>query len=177
MKTKYFFLYLGIGVAFLGASLWVLLSGGKNARAIRAKYKLGGALLTTWALLSAATCGPRIGGEHPEVLCYDMPCPVNEVSITGSPEGDNKYAASDVMIVGIDYPRCVRYDWQITDPERKTVLQKGSVEHSADDYGTFKFEIKLTTGNYKGDALLIVNGLYPEGETPEEIAVRGFTIR
>ena len=50
MRIKYFFIYIGIGIAFAAVSLWVILSGGNNAKAIRAKYKLGGALLTTWAL-------------------------------------------------------------------------------------------------------------------------------
>ena len=176
MRTKYFLIYLGIGIAFLAASLWVLLSGGKNAKAIRTKYKLGGALLTTWALLSAATCGPRIG-EHPEVLCYEMPCPTNEVSISDKADGDNTLSSGDIMIVEVNYPRCIRYDWQITDPDRKTVLQKGSIQHSENDYSAFTFEIKLQPGKHKGDALLVVNGLYPEEESPMEVAAVHFNVK
>lgn len=177
MRIKYLFIYIGIGAAFLAASLWVFLSGGKNARAIRAKYKLGGALLTTWALLSAATCGPRIGGGHPEVLCYDMPCPVNEVSIADKKDGDNNFSAGDVLSVEINYPRCDSYQWQITDAERKTVLQEGSIQYTGEDYGTFQFEITLKTGTFKGPALLVISGTYPEAEAPEAITALGFTLQ
>ena len=37
---------IGLGIAFVGASLWVMLSGGRSAKAIRAKFRLGGAILT-----------------------------------------------------------------------------------------------------------------------------------
>lgn len=177
MRTKYLIIYIGIGAAFLAASLWVLLSGGKNAKAIRAKYKLGGALLAAWALLSAATCGPRIGGGHPEVLCYDMPCPVNEISISDKKDGDNNFAAGDILSVEIHYPRCDSYSWQITDAERKTVLQEGLLEKPEEEYGTVSFEITLKTGTYKGPALLIVSGKYPEAENSEEITALGFTLQ
>ena len=37
-------LLIGLGIAFIGVSLWVTMSRGRNARAIRAKYRLGGAI-------------------------------------------------------------------------------------------------------------------------------------
>lgn len=152
MKAKYFLIYIGIGVAFLAASLWVLLSGGKNAKAIRAKYKLGGALLTTWALLSAATCGPRIGGGHPEVLCYDVAMSVNEVSVSDTKDGDCEYADGDVMAVEIVNPVSPKYTWEITDPEAKTLIQKGEILRPEDQEGPFRFEITVRPGGFKGDA-------------------------
>ena len=167
MRTKYLFIYIGIGVAFLAASLWVLLSGGKSARAIRTKYKLGGALLTTWALLSAATCGPRVGGGHPEVLCYEVMMPVNEVSVSDTKDGDCEYAAGDVMAVTIDNPFCPKYTWEITDPEAKTVIQKGEVKMPEDQGGSLNFDIKISPGSYKGDARFSVSGIFVDGEGTE----------
>ena len=54
MKIKFLAIYIVVGAAFLIASLWVTLSGGKSAKAIRCKYKLGGIVLTAWAMLSVA---------------------------------------------------------------------------------------------------------------------------
>ena len=38
MRIKFIAIYLLAGAAFLGVSLWVFLSKGKNASAVRAKY-------------------------------------------------------------------------------------------------------------------------------------------
>ena len=168
MKTKYFLIYIGIGVAFLAASLWVLLSGGKNAKAIRAKYKLGGALLTTWALLSAASCGLRIGGGDPQVLCYDVAMMVNEVSVSDTKDGDCVYADGDVMAVEIDNPVNPKYTWEITDPEAKTLIQKGEIKLPEDLQGPFRFDITIHPGTYKGAARFSVSAVYFNSEGQEE---------
>ena len=55
MKTKYFLIYVFVGIAFLAVSAWVYFSRGNNAKAIRAKYKLGGILLMCMAMLSVAS--------------------------------------------------------------------------------------------------------------------------
>ena len=86
MKFKAFFIYIAVGAAFLAASLWVILSGGKNAKAVRTKYKLGGILLTTWAMLSAGTCNgpiPTVSCYDPiePPMCYDVAMPVNSVNL------------------------------------------------------------------------------------------------
>ena len=67
MKAKYLIIYIVVGAAFLGVSLWVLLSNGKSAKAIRYKYKLGGIMLTAWSMLTFASCE----GPGPFVTCYD----------------------------------------------------------------------------------------------------------
>ncbi|MBO7307182.1 MAG: hypothetical protein J6U59_04055, partial [Alistipes sp.] len=65
---------IGLGIAFIGASLWVMLSGGRSAKAIRAKFRLGGAILTLVSLTSLASC--ENGGFM--VSCYDpAPPPTN----------------------------------------------------------------------------------------------------
>ena len=66
-------LLVAFGVAFVGVSLWLILSGGRSRRATRLKYRLGGAILSLVALTSTA-CG---SGEHPMVSCY-VPAPPPE---------------------------------------------------------------------------------------------------
>ena len=156
MRTKYFLIYIGIGIAFAAVSLWVILSGSENAKAIRAKYKLGGALLTTWALLSASTCSPRIGTP----LCYDMPAPNNRVYISEKAASDGKYSDGEVMVVEITAASCEKYDWKIMDQERKKVIQKGTFSAPAEQTFNLSFEVTLRPGGYKGPALFILDGYY-----------------
>lgn len=59
---------IGIGAAFGAVSLWVWLTRGKNAKAVKAKFRLGGALLTLTSALSLGSCGGR-----PVITCYDTP--------------------------------------------------------------------------------------------------------
>ena len=64
-----------LGIAFVVVSLWVALSGDRSARAVRAKFRIGGAMLTLTAMLSFTACDYGIGG----VSCYDpAPPPMNE---------------------------------------------------------------------------------------------------
>ena len=78
MKIKFLAIYIAAGVVFLAASLWVFLSKGKNARAIRTKYKMGGLMVTAATMLAACACqcSPVINcyepAQPPEVMCYDV---------------------------------------------------------------------------------------------------------
>lgn len=66
-----------LGIAFAAASLWVMLSGERSARAVRTKFRIGGAMLTLASMISLASCGAP-GGEY-GVSCYDpAPPPENE---------------------------------------------------------------------------------------------------
>ena len=58
------------GAAFLAVSLWVWLSKGKNAKAVKTKFRLGGVLLTLISTISIGSCG-----GSPVVTCYDTPIP------------------------------------------------------------------------------------------------------
>ena len=66
-------LIIGLGTAFLAVSLWVWLSNGKSARAVKAKFRLGGALLTLTGMMTVGSCNLTR-------TCYD-PDPVNMVYI------------------------------------------------------------------------------------------------
>ena len=58
------------GAAFLAVSLWVWLSKGKSAKALKTKFRLGGVLLTLISTISIGSCG-----GSPVVTCYDTPNP------------------------------------------------------------------------------------------------------
>ena len=70
---KKILLIIGLGTAFLAVSLWVLLSNGKCARAVKAKFRLGGALLTLTGMVTVGSC-------NVVTSCYD-PAPSNLVYI------------------------------------------------------------------------------------------------
>lgn len=98
MKIKFLAIYIAAGVVFLAASLWVFLSKGKNARAIRTKYKMGGLMLTAATMLaaSACQCSPVINcyepAQPPEVMCYDV---VMEPESTSAEGNEGTDAPSD----------------------------------------------------------------------------------
>jgi hypothetical protein len=64
-------LIIGLGTAFLAVSLWVWISNGKSARAVKAKFRIGGALLTLTGMMTVGSCNTL-------TTCYD-PAPVNAV--------------------------------------------------------------------------------------------------
>lgn len=98
MKTKYILIYAGLGIAFLAVSLWVLLSGGRSAKAVRAKYRLGGAMLTVWTMLSASMCQ---NGPGPFITCYDRAMP-DPVTCTVQGKEGMDVTNGDVILAGVD---------------------------------------------------------------------------
>lgn len=166
MRIKYFFVYIGLGAAFLGVSLWVLLSGGKNAKAINAKYRLGGMMLSAWALLSASTCsgGPievtcydTVNTDPPEIMCYDPI--IEETTVQLSLKGktfNDPVEAGDVFEVRILYPTHKKYAFIIRlGDEDKTVLQENILTIPADAEAVFDIPLADTV-TYKGEAYVVV---------------------
>lgn len=78
MKRIAIIVALGLlGIAFATVSLWVMLSGERSARAVRTKFRIGGAMLTLASMISLTSCGGP-GGEY-GVSCYDpAPPPEND---------------------------------------------------------------------------------------------------
>ena len=165
MKSKYILLYVVVGIAFLGASAWVYITRSKNAKALRAKYRLGGILLTCMAMLSVASCGEV---PDPEVMCYD-PCPDDYVTYeTIRHDADWNFILSpgEMMTVAISCP---------TFPKYRLVLSKTVDEKTGDVLQTeafdkdpkknpfrHSFEFAPADKDYTGQVLLDVYG-YPEG--------------
>ncbi len=167
MRIKYLAIYLLAGAAFLAVSLWVFLSDGRNARAIRAKYKLGGILLMASAMLTAASCG-----RPPFVTCYDPVVP-NEVVVVDEAGREGEVKSGDVLkviIQGADYPayRC-RITAQPEDGEEFLIQE----EYFEPVEGVAEFELKIVETEYKGEALLKVYGLNNNGSSVDEYILPG----
>jgi hypothetical protein len=180
MKTKYFLIYVFVGIAFLAASAWVFFTRGENAKAIRVKYKLGGILLTCLAMLSVASCG-EVGGPG-RVMCYD---PVIEertdnlisVSIQSTNSSYRYYEMSpgDIFHVEIQAPTYPKYMLRvILNNKEGTELQREELVIT--DAETHVFDIPLSTDvTYRGEACVQVQGV--ENEDPEELSQMAYGIQ
>lgn len=80
---KRILLIVAISLLFAGASVWVWLSRGESAKAVRAKFRLGGALLTLLGLMTTTSC--KTSCYDPVVSCYD-PAPPIEQGVVPQPE-------------------------------------------------------------------------------------------
>lgn len=166
MKTKYYLIYVFVGIAFLAVSAWVFLSRGKNAKAIRAKYKLGGIMLMCMAMLSVASCGEILNPG--EVMCYE-PAPEYYFMVsTGRHDADWKFLLSpgDVLTVQAE---CRRYEKfgivirKFEDQKEGEVLQTAAFESEGKDQ--FQYELLYDPADkaYEGTARVDIYG-YPEGK-------------
>ena len=154
MKIKFLAIYIVVGTAFLIASLWVTLSGGKSAKAIRCKYKLGGIVLMAWAMLSVASCQ---GDLNPKMItCYD-PAPPEMVYYLKDNEEVTDVKSGDVLVVkcrlNVEYAYSVKIIAQNTE---KTLLQSVSFTKadavSDSDYSLY--EMTVGDFDYKGPATI-----------------------
>ena len=148
-------LFIGIGAAFLAVSLWVWLSNGKSARAVKAKFRLGGALLTLTGMMAVGSCNTLN-------TCYD-PAPVNMVYIERGETQDVKNG--DHITVKVSYFSA--YGIKVTiakDAENSEVLQSEIykiTESSADVIHT------IDVADYVGEAHLRVYLMISENEIYE----------
>lgn len=164
MNLKAFFICIGAGAAFAVVSLWVILSGGKNAKAIRAKYRLGGALLTAWAMLSASTCnGPvpmvscyePVSPNPPEVLCYDVAVSADEVVAGIKGKEGNVLSDGDVLVVKVQYPTAQKYALKITPKDQPDRILQQAV-FPMPESGDFSVEWPVAANGFKGEISLLV---------------------
>jgi len=180
MKAKYLLLYVFVGIAFLAVSAWVFFTHGKSAKAIRAKYKLGGIMLTCLGMLSVASCGEIAGPV--EVSCYD---PIVEVPtdnlvslIIRSSNPSYKYnelTTGDIFAVRIQIPTYKKYVLRvILNDTEGTELQR--TELVIDDPDNAVFDVPLSEDvTYKGEAIVQVQGV--EKEDPEELTQMAYGIQ
>lgn len=141
MKIKFSILYILVGAAFLAASAWVFLSRGRSAKAVRAKFRLGGMLLTITTMLGAASCH----GPGPFVTCYDVVAEVPvEVTVSGA---NNTVKAGDVITLTLQRDSFSSYSYEIGSlGEVQQVLQKGEVKFDEKGIATIKLEATPFTG-------------------------------
>ena len=168
MKAKYLIIYVVVGVAFLAASLWVFLSNGKSAKAIRCKYKLGGIMLTAWAMLTFASCE----GPGPFGTCYD-PAPPEYAYI----EGTNSVKNGDVLVVYVVSERSGKFRCRITsmpDSGEPVTIQEQDFQCEA---GTTPCQITIAAGDYKGEARVTVYYLsYADDGSENEVNLGNYDI-
>ena len=167
MKIKYFLLYVFVGIAFLAVSAWVFFSRGKSAKAIRAKYRLGGIMLMCMAMLSVASCGQIF---NPGVTCYD-PAPEYYFAVTtGKHDANWKYILYPGAVLTVQI-ECHRYQyWKYgivlsrdEDMTAGEVLQTACFD--AEGKTEFQYELSYDPADkaYAGTARVDIYG-YPEGE-------------
>ena len=169
MKTKYFLIYVFVGIAFLAVSAWVFFSRGKNAKAIRAKYKLGGIMLACMAMLSVASCGEILNPG--EVMCYD-PDPGYSIKVsTENHDASWQYSLSpgELLTVDVDcgrYTSFTRFDIVIrkfAEMKEGDVLQSASFESGGEKQFQYKLMYDPADKKYAGYARVDFWG-YPEGD-------------
>lgn len=163
MKIKFFLIYVIVGAAFLGASLWVILSRGKSARAVRTKYRLGGIMLSAAAVLSAPSCSLISGLLHtvtPQVTCYEPVMPDEDRVYIYVPDAD-QVRPGDIISINIAGATRMRYFLLVEQEGGTEVLQKSVLDVT--DYNDVHFEVPLAeTITYKGKAWLTVQGATSE---------------
>lgn len=184
MKTKYFLIYVFVGVAFCVISLWVLLSRGKNPKAINAKYKLGGIMLIAWSVIATASCekGPlsNLKGsiDNGQIMCYD-PIVSNYIGYyTDKRDDEGRYYLTHggKLTITIDSPTYREYSFSINkkiadkNGEEATgeLLQAGSFElKGGSDPYKYVIEYSPTDKDYAGQAVIMVWGPSEENQTGE----------
>lgn len=158
MKTKAFIVYVALGIAFAAVSLWVLLSRGKNAKAIRTKYKLGGAMIAAWAILSAANCQ----GPGPMVTCYEPVPPQNEILVAAKDQNAQTLKCGDIIQVMVLSPTFREYQITLeTDETEPKLLQSETFVREEEEMGSWQatFEMELAETDYKGSVGIKVYGI------------------
>lgn len=134
---------IGLGIAFAGASLWVMLSGGRSAKAIRAKFRLGGAILTLVSFTSLASC------ENVMVSCYD-PVPPPHNTLTTEAGTGAVYGNGDKISIYCDFAFADSVTFTLLS-DKEEVLQS---ETMTLEPGEACVDIALNVGDYRGKATL-----------------------
>lgn len=163
MKTKAFIIYVSLGIAFAAVSLWVFLSRGKNAKAVRTKYKLGGAMIAAWAILSAASCQ----GPGPMVTCYDPVPPQNDVLVAAKDQNAQTLKCGDIIQVMVLSPTFREYQITLaTEGTEPKLLQSENFVREEEEMDSWQatFEIELAETDYKGSVNLKVYGIDADAE-------------
>ena len=138
---KRYLMIAGVGIAFAAVSLWVWLSRGKSAAAVRAKYRLGGILLSlSVAATTLTSC----------VSCYS---PADEPTNIISPKFDTSttvYHCGDVLNF---YEDTTFSHFKYT-----IVSDNGETLYTGRTFGNYNIEVVLAVGDYVGPATITFYG-------------------
>lgn len=118
--------FIVLGFAFLAVSVWVWLGKGENAKAIKAKYKLGGMILS----LSFFTASCDSGGTvPPDVTCYMI---AQSTVIIPDELNKDTLTNGDTLFVQIVNPNFSYYSYSISDSTKATIFQNGMLQKAID---------------------------------------------
>ena len=164
MRIKFIAIYVLAGAAFLGVSLWVFLSNGRSAKAVRAKYKLGGMMLTAWTMFSAASCEgvvPQVTcyDPAPEVTCYEPAIMENEAGLHVQGNDKLEIRPGGILEVYIMYPTYNQYKCSIYAGETTEAPLIQEYEYLVPDTGKADFTLELADTDYKGKATVQLQGM------------------
>ena len=177
MKAKYLIIYLSVGAAFLAVSLLAFLSGGRSARLVRAKYVLGGIMLTAWTMLSAASCGgfpPQVTCYEPVVTCYDVPAQMDMVTVSVKDKEGNSIKAGEILLIGIKGYKYESYSVTIAGEGKDAqLIQAESFKNQPQDEVDFTYELALSSTSFKGAATVSVFGDSKDGDGNEQKTLIG----
>ena len=160
MAMKKTLLVIGLGTAFLAVSLWVWLSNGKSAKAVKAKFRLGGALLTLTGMMAIGGCKGSL------VSCYD-PAPQNVVYIEREVSSDTPQSVRNGDLINIEVSYFSAYGIKVTVEKgvyNREVLQSETYKIT-DSKATITHTINV--GDHVGEAHLRVYIMHSEEEAYE----------
>lgn len=156
-------LLVALGAAFAGASLWLILSGGRSRRATRLKYRIGGAILSLVALTSTA-CGSG-SNETPMVSCYDPAPPRENLHFWADGVANSQLRNGDIVV--LDYDCMFGEEVKISllsndnESERELCSQTYAVTQ-----GGNQLSFTIDAGDYRGRAKLrVLYEKYDDGYT------------
>lgn len=162
MKRIAIIVALGVlGIAFATASLWVMLSGKRSARAVRTKFRIGGAMLTLASMISLTSCGA--GGEY-GVSCYDPAPPPTNYHRWNQDVANSELRNGDKVILKYvcQFGNEVKVSLVTDDMSEDRVLCSQTYEVAK---GENQLEFTIEAGDYRGRAELIVEyDKYQDGD-------------
>ena len=173
MKARFALIYIAAGIAFLAVSVWLFLSGGKSVKATRAKFRLGGIMLTAWSMLSFASCEgvpPMVTCYEPVVECYDVAIETDIIHVEVKDYGGRKLKPGDVMVITINEPSYQDYHFFIHSGDSQApVIQEFNCQVPEQCAGSYSFEQVLGPTDFRGAAMISVIATAINGNG-EEIA-------
>ncbi len=142
-------LMIGLGVAFLSVSGWVWLCRGRSAKALRAKYKLGGLLLTLAGVASTTGCITTCyDPAETQTTCYD-PVPKPEIFGNASLSTEKALTVRNGDEISFMAENVSRLAVLLLTPEGEE-LQRIALDVDWDTLLTITIEV----GDYRGLAML-----------------------
>lgn len=153
MKLKYILPYVAVAIAFAAVSLWVLLSGGRSAKAVRAKFRLGGIMLSLSGLAFMSGCG-AVTCYDPVISCYDVAM-TDVVTVLSHNGEDNRISVGDSLLLSISERTCISYSYTVmTESDNPQLLQSGDIIPNEDG----ACAVLIAETSYRGKVTVCIYG-------------------